>query len=811
MIIDGVHSDVIWDIYFHMRLDETAISALVSQCEKLIKHAEDLTTWRNSPYGSVIRFSTAYTLAEVHRLWACYRQTDLYSDEGVQMFESQRLAAKASHTGTFNLTAMRSAGPFFVESAKIVSKHYERYWEIGISAATEESSHLPPYINPSFAFSSSGTGEWPLHYGSDPALPFHLALAFAPIKDNMPNSQPGLGTLASAIRREFDQWCVSFASLVQNRSSHIKIRFALGEALHFAQALSHQRLTGIGRSGQYVSQWSATELHLDENEYDVDSAPTLFNVVETSNLMDHLGPLNILISCAPLLSKRPYSALFTEALLASSDEARTGFATRLLTSLPVLCLFFGLAPTSFVGNYITQSNIHEIHAQTISDNRQFHERFAWKWTPSGDATLGAQLDSTIEQPISFDPSQFADVVFEIYQHMFKSESPSELLRSASSLKKINELSLAHYTRPTLTSFLKLIRPRILTDWELAIEKFLEKVMGDRNLIVGMNNYQELLCFLHMQGLYTVNTLRSEWENPYVSAPSKTRFKNWADVPTVTCVCLLVPRAKLKVLENVDANLVGTPFLQAEIFDESSHSSYTDLRASFGHLGTSESGEHGLILEDTGGWYGNADLIVSFWISSWTLMHNPEALRIRFALRSSPLASRLMSTLGAHLEIFSTSISDTKHVYVFRDRPNAPGELIRLLLPQSKFPDSQPETELHPPVVNLTLDSKSGLHNVSLISRKLDIHNDRAKEHLISGGAVVAEQISPCSMRVTIGPFSSKIPFPYPVDGTRHKVRIARKSLYIEVSFSLQRLANSNLHPDRSSFPYQDTNLLLVIH
>ena len=51
----------------------------------------------------------------------------------------------------------------------------------------------------------------------------------------------------------------------------------------------------------------------------------------------------------------------------------------------------------------------------------------------------------------------------------------------------------------------------------------------------------------------------------------------------------------------------------------------------------------------------------------------------------------------------------------------------------------------------------------------------------------AVQVNPCTMRVTVGETSKNLVYPYPIDGTRSKTRIARKSRWIEV--------NGHIFPD----------------
>lgn len=66
----------------------------------------------------------------------------------------------------------------------------------------------------------------------------------------------------------------------------------------------------------YRSPWSYTPLVLDSSDYNKDGeAPKRFNVIDTSNLMEHLDSLNLLAACTPLLQRDSTATLRTEMLV----------------------------------------------------------------------------------------------------------------------------------------------------------------------------------------------------------------------------------------------------------------------------------------------------------------------------------------------------------------------------------------------------------------------------------------------------------------------------------------------------------------
>ena len=72
LVPDGVPLANIWNIFYHMYLDPESHSILVAQCKALLEASTNMKTWRASPYGAYLRFSTEYTLLEIRRHWDLY-------------------------------------------------------------------------------------------------------------------------------------------------------------------------------------------------------------------------------------------------------------------------------------------------------------------------------------------------------------------------------------------------------------------------------------------------------------------------------------------------------------------------------------------------------------------------------------------------------------------------------------------------------------------------------------------------------------------------------------------------------------------
>lgn len=74
----------IWDIYYHVLVDDASLKILREQASKL-KVAATATEWNKTRYGAILRFCDSYTFSQVLKLWKFYA---LQPSHG-QAFEKQ--------------------------------------------------------------------------------------------------------------------------------------------------------------------------------------------------------------------------------------------------------------------------------------------------------------------------------------------------------------------------------------------------------------------------------------------------------------------------------------------------------------------------------------------------------------------------------------------------------------------------------------------------------------------------------------------------------------------------------------------------
>ena len=777
MVADDINPSTAWEIFYHFFLDRGTLDILVAQCRTLTTASLSMETWKASKYGKFLRMCTDHSLAEIRRYWILYaenaelcgeekedlKQSFLKGMQSVLLKKGIKDADIGSATGPLIYTYM-SSGIF-----KSIQSHKE-LWKTGVTSSELFSKATRNVLNPTFVYSKMGQ-TFNVHYGTDPVKSFFLAPSLTSLKDN--GTKPGLVDVVKLCIEQFSSWYNSFAKRLGGPSSTIVIRFFAGEALAFCHSLGYFKETNSTKSGAYTYPWGGSIITLDAEEYSENTlTPTRFDVVDTSNLTDHCGLLNLLIVTIPLLHQIPSSVIHTDTLLAASGEdMRTSSLTaKVFADIPTLSIFLGITPTSFTSHFSSSSNKHHILGSSGSG-----QPITWKWTSS--IVSGPQTADQVLKPasVSCDPQALADFLFSVYHEMFSEEKVQNLLN----LSRLGRQNFTLYQRASLVAFLQIAKTRIVTNWQETVEKFLDLVANDRTFLMGLNNFQELSCQLHLRGIFTAECLRPP--SLELARTSGDRLRGWKTIPPVVTIVMKVPRRALKVLENIDLEHIGTPQLQCESSGPSFHNIHTFFRPIFGDIqvfGSSDEPQVNIV-EDPSGMDGISPLIVAFYIPSiWLLTTMP--VEVGLHLHSTPFTVSFISKFGPRLTIFSTSLTDTENVHITRYSPGNPEELTSLCTQ---------------PVISNAGGASAGLlkatfektrKSIATLVVRDNITNHKEAESLSSGASVSSRQIADCSILVSYDHYRRIFVFPYPIKGQQTKMRIARKSSYIEVGLSLPR-------------------------
>lgn len=670
-----------------------------------------------------------------------------------------------------DVSAIQSAAPCSFQYSKF--KTYTKYWSNGITDLRLDPNTTT--VNPTFLFSTNGR-QFDLHYGTDLCTSFHLALTEAKHSFNGGSISVPAKTeyeVWNACRDQFSRWSRAFyeRAAISDKPS-ITIRLAIGDALAFCEALQ-LLLTGDTTPTIYSSPWGAKKFILDDP-----SIPKSFNVVDTSNLSDSVGPFNILTATVPLLRKSPHTVLHISSLISYKNQPtkRSDVEERMLLDFPSLALLFGIIPICYSSG-LSFRNGSESSVWAALSGRHF-ERITWRFPEF----THVEWDGTVTQNhlIHFEHKDLGDKLFSIYMKMFERENiGSTLDRLSVGDTSFMTMQNPHYHRRSFVRFLKVIQSCgfIEVNWHQAISYFLDQITTRDDLIIGANNFQNLFAELHIWGVYS--------ETPFLPGfvakafgTGTGVFRDWKSIPPVVCIVLKVPRSALNVLNDVHGNKIIHPILECETFCGMQwHNFHSSIRPIFGEIIDSpvDKGKK-IIVEDEKGFSGKSPLVISFFVSSFILAQTPNRASVGLRIKSTgPGSSEFMKKLGPSLRMYSTRLLDEDHVFVSPERPDNQGELQRIVA-------MNPHHICGQATLGVTTMKLGNPGNEGFLCKRLDVTECRAQEALKNKAHVEVKQLTPFCMEVIIGnQYRYSIFYPIPVDGSRSKTRVARISSYIEVS------------------------------
>ncbi|KAK7043385.1 MYND-type domain-containing protein [Favolaschia claudopus] len=690
LVIDNKPMDHIFDIFFHFYLEKASLDLLVSQCSSLL-------TWRTSKYGATLRICNEHTLSEIRKKWQDYAVMHTLPKSKLQSistgFKSTVADYQKDNKGSYWHTS-RSAGPLMMYAIGILSECYQDFWKHGttfISASRQSTANL---LNPTFVYTQVGT-QCDVHYGTDPVMPFHLA----PIFGNN-GVKPSRSDIVKGIRDQFHNWCNAFRGSYEHNQCIIRVLIA--DAISGTRAIQKYRDLGLLKTRIPVCPWQTSTIILDREE--LRTAPTVFDVIDTSNLDDHLGLLNVLVAAVPLLTVSGDGVLYLESLLTSqaNDETPMDFAKRFHADLSVMSVLFGLCPVDFVTGYSSRGNVHELVAYELihrqAESIQFHQVTTWKILCSG--------------PLVIDPWQLGTFLYDLYHSLFEEEDALTFWKKhgVNPLQAIRKSGIAHYSRESFVLLLQFIWHRLQLsqeEWMAVVDRFMDIQMADSSM---------------------------KMDNCQISRLLRAIAPLWGLLSGY-----LIP-----------------PSLEAGMRGPRMHNLFCSLHAAFGTItatGTSA---------NPTGFHGSRPLIVS----SNVMLY--------------------MSILGPHLEIHSAPLLDRESVIVIPEQP-FPGQGFVKESPTTCMGSIGSQT-----LLNATFNEESDL--LETFSTKIMVDTDLAKSALQSGGEVKLTQLSFNTAQLSLGTMTQAISFPFPITAAKNKLRIARKSLWIELDVNVFPVAFPQLFP-----------------
>ncbi|KAK2014363.1 MYND finger [Colletotrichum eremochloae] len=782
-----------WNLYYNLHLDSTDLGVLASQIKKLISASESLKSWKASPYGKVLPFCDQATLDDVHAIWITYEAAA--KSDGVSA-DSAALVANMKHSldrkkvafgGGVALTGLRSAAPVALQNSQQIVEASEEFWKSAAQGPSGAASHPNPL------FYASLTEHRLLHYGTDPILGFHLAAAFLHLTDKSPlkpNQKDDKSKAFAAAKTQFREWGIACGTML--RAKRLVVRSVASEALALCQTFQHYATTKETSAGWYRRQFDARVLTLDSEAYgSKPTAPVAFDTIDTSNLADHFGTLNILISALPLLTAQPWSALFTETLLKTEDTTKEAFDKLLYGHGRTISLLLGASPVEYWTNATAISSVDEVliglSTNSIQSNKdtpsQVHNRITWKQSKHFSGVSS-------KSPLKMDPEALANIFFGLYLEVFAHENPMKLLSisKASVTQLIRNSAYSHFHRGTLVSLLRYLKLRLsVTDFDTTCRLMMEKVCAERSLMFTGNLRQDLSLQMHTQGVFSEPWLRQEIK------PNRNLggFDSWEHVPEVVAVSLVVPRESFtRIYAGSDQAKMSAPTIRGSLVSGKNsnhqwHNFYDEVQLVFGDIVTSgnrESSDFSVVVKpDPAGWLGNSPLIASFYVPAAALQMERKTAFVRLEVIGSAQSAAVFSkTLGDELKIFQAQLADEDNVFITK---HMPGQTMYPAASNAAATVAESDVEPNNETAStFTADVSKNQDRVETITGHLDFFAEEGKKLLADKVPIAIEQASPFTINIVFGAKQHIYPltFPSPVDASKAKTRIARKSAYIEV-------------------------------
>ncbi|KAJ1441162.1 hypothetical protein B484DRAFT_118187 [Ochromonadaceae sp. CCMP2298] len=625
LLLDGVEGAVVWSLFYSKVVDRNCVHALLTCAASLLSLGPTLAAWHDTPFGSVVRFCDEGSFRLVREVWAVYARGEVADKQKVEMFKKsqQRECEKMGYDFETNMliTAAQQATPVALMSAMKNSKEHsdlaKEYIRVGATPACIRNTGAGAGAG---AGTGAGTGvtgpgtlcnpmmlEGPeqgvtLHYALDPTCGFHLAAAYlAPhtgattaISTTGPGADDGSvdrDAIYMTCFRQFSEWgaalaCMLRASVYGDSSSdtitstgtgsgasvgRIEIWTFAGDAGDCCQAISSRCTEGAGKGTEvgagagagtgspppFLPSHSLRPLNFHP------AAPAKFDFIDSSNIGDSLGLLNVLCTCTPLLAPGLHSVISTDIL--STSLANTGrvdlFLEELLhcdlatfATLTGLTLSESCLRNSCSFKHIEQ-NIRLLVTTQKSDSKLQRLSTTLEWhcistQPLSPTPTPTPTPTPIPTPTptptlaTISSPDFVALFMSIYRRMFESSMGVSCTDRAMEHLVTQMQGQNVFSKPTVQTFCRLLcaaMARCAVDVGSAgaggcegvgagagdvVVQLLEQIRFSGYLVQGQYT-QEVAVWLHLLGLLSYEALETfVQQSAPLTAKGKAQFLRW---------------------------------------------------------------------------------------------------------------------------------------------------------------------------------------------------------------------------------------------------------------------------------------------
>ena len=480
----------------------------------------------------MLRFCDEATLTGVRRFWVRYEEAitvEAVSDQRRSFDRAIQRSKSFDKTSegqtSLNYTITRSAAPLASEVVlrKETQAIFDKYWEKGVTGEVSKATNIP---NP--LFSCAPAGAYVILQGGLPILGYHLATALASLAATSSTQADEDGDKAARMvrvaQRQFREWISAWRMTTGN----FTIRFTATDCFALCHTLQNNLETGDVTAHWYRHQLSFSPLVLVGEDYGSGGkAPKRFDVIDASNLADHFGALNILISAAPLLKDAPWATLFTEILEKGVDSEKEKFDVLLCGQTKTLSTLLGVSPVEYWTNATVVSAVDQyifsesLNASAMKTGKITGIQARISWKASHQRTSSAPSKGTL----AVDASALADFIYMIYQYMFRNEDVQWLQKLSLSPNKQAMLDSAYpkYHRGTFVALIKAVVKSTEANREELCSSLLRMISNNKSQVFASNTLQSLSLEMSKQGLHTAEVSSGSMETPTQDRDGNTSF------------------------------------------------------------------------------------------------------------------------------------------------------------------------------------------------------------------------------------------------------------------------------------------------
>lgn len=803
---DDVPDGVIWSLFYHLHITKEAMKALESQCTKLVQASGTLESWMASKYAKILRWVDKDTLSRLRAYWLRYHRLDDKRSSEIRAVWRRCYEKELMEDQVNAALTARGAAPHWACAMGVMTHVHERYWATGVAGGNKtDREELRPSknarVNPLFSISATSDRAYEMINRREPLAGFHLAEAFEGQETSKDVLSEGAVRLA---KTQFGQWCRSFKRWAD--ADKVKIVMFCGEALAFCHFLqSKQRSDSHDESPRaYKLPFDATPLSLDGNATRDQNGGLLltnFDVIDSSDLGEQVGLVNLLCATAPLLRQNSNSTLYTEGVRYMDDDDSKGLSSPIGAEVTTFSLLIGLIPVE----YMTGTAIHATNNEEAmfsksrgSGTRPYRQRIPWKSTVGICTTSRNMPQDGIPEITNIEAQSLAKFLYNLYRSMMNHENSLSLAEDWKSLQKGLHLVPPMHVRASVVTLIKFLKTRLHTDWEEMMKSFMHLVEGrykrDASTLCP-DALHELEMHMHLNGVWIKEQLARPAREVAQSLGSVScsptegpGFLARDDLPNISTLVIVVPRAALGFTPMLEKDEAWRPALRMVVSQPAASHPECSFYSCFGFFGRSsynESTSYARFREDKSGkWNGKSDLVVMCAVPTFILLLGPrQTINVALKFQSHPGTTKMFPRFGTdcHKPIFETNLGDRKWCFVCRDFPN-----LEYLTSISSCSEAIAGLKItHESTAQVTL-VMNAMPQVTHLQKRISYPVESVPSKELSADAVVTvTQASRTALNVRIGTSSqTEWSFPVPIEGSSPEVEIAPDFSWLQISVPL---------------------------